>query len=465
MTSRRQVGEAGVSPITRSKEEYFSSLSSHETHAAHLSNGIKDKSAARMVLSGNSQNSKTSGTKSDLSKRLDIPLPAPERSRRHPFIISLFSILFVCAALLGAFFWMSYFGTARVIITPRQEIISVSGTFNAARGQNDAAKLTFETISIQEEVFSEIPADVERMADERATGVIVVYNAYSAAPQRLIKNTRFATEDGKIFRAKDSIVVPGTTIENGKIIPGSVEAIVVADEPGEAYNFRLPNSEADFIIPGFKGDPRYDKFYARLKPETEMAGGFSGIKKFPSESVIAEVRTDLRAELAQKLLKSAQVQKPVGYILFADAAKKVFADDPSITVDGGSATITERGVISGVIFKSDELSRFILKKSLATFEGEEVDIPDLENLTFVFAKDQSSESDEISFSLSGSAHVIWKVDTEGLARALADKPKKEFNSTLAGFSNIRRAEASISPFGFFRFPKDPSRINTKLIIE
>ena len=136
------MGEAGVSPITRSKEEYFSSLSSHETHAAHLSNGIKDKSAARMVLSGNSQNSKTSGTKSDLSKRLDIPLPAPERSRRHPFIISLFSILFVCAALLGAFFWMSYFGTARVIITPRQEIISVSGTFNAARGQNDAAKLT-----------------------------------------------------------------------------------------------------------------------------------------------------------------------------------------------------------------------------------------------------------------------------------------------------------------------------------
>ena len=41
MTSRRQVGEAGVSLITRSKEEYFSSLSSHETHAAHLSNGIK----------------------------------------------------------------------------------------------------------------------------------------------------------------------------------------------------------------------------------------------------------------------------------------------------------------------------------------------------------------------------------------------------------------------------------------
>ena len=78
------------------------------------------------------------------------------------------------------------------------------------------------------------------MADERATGVIVVYNAYSAAPQRLIKNTRFATEDGKIFRAKDSIVVPGTTIENGKIIPGSVEAIVVADEPGEAYNFQTP---------------------------------------------------------------------------------------------------------------------------------------------------------------------------------------------------------------------------------
>ena len=54
-----------------------------------------------------------------------------------------------------------------------------------------------------------------------------------------------------------------------------------------------------------------------------MAGGFSGIKKFPSESVIAEVRTDLRAELAQKLLKSAQVQKPVGYILLRMPRKSV----------------------------------------------------------------------------------------------------------------------------------------------
>ena len=226
------------------------------------------------------------GRKSELSlksetesrERLSIPLPAPSTPKRRLFSVSLFSVLFISVILLSAFFWMSYFGTARVIITPRQEVISVSGVFTAVRGQNDGAKLAFETMTVSKEVSEEIPANVEREVAERAEGAIIVYNAYSAAPQRLIKNTRFTTEDGKIFRAKDSVVVPGTTIENGKVIPGSVEALVVADEPGEAYNMGL----SDFTIPGFKGDPRYDKFYARGK--TEMTGGFSGTKKFPSEA-------------------------------------------------------------------------------------------------------------------------------------------------------------------------------------
>ena len=47
--------------------------------------------------------------------------------------------------------------------------------------------------------------------NQKAQGELTVYNNYSEAPQILIKNTRFQTEDGKIFRIGDSITVPGKT--------------------------------------------------------------------------------------------------------------------------------------------------------------------------------------------------------------------------------------------------------------
>ena len=455
----KKTGETRTPPPARSSQDYFSSLSSHSVHVARANFCANVAPPARMILSGNAKNGTASKSGQRSQMPLNIPLSLPSAPQRSFPSVTFFSVLVIIILLSGVFFGMNYFASARITLTPRQETVSVSGTFTAERDEQSGAELLFETMSVPGEVSSEIPADDERAVDERATGTIVIYNNYSATPQRLIKNKRFATTDGKIFRAKDSVVVPGTTTENGKTVPGSVEAMAVADEPGEKYNIGL----SDFTIPGFKGEPRYDKFYARSK--TEMAGGFSGTKRFPSDARVAEARATLRAELSEKMAKSAEAQRPAGYVLFPGATRTVLADDASITVDGSSATITERGVISGAIFKSDDLFSSILQKSLATFDGGEVDIPDLKNLTFVFTEDPSFEANSISFSLSGSARTIWRVDTAGLARAIAGKPKKEFDEVLAAFANIRRAEASVSPFWLFDFPKDPARINIELVLE
>jgi len=445
-------------PRVRNSQEYFSSLVSHSVHRDRTIRRAKaDISMKNDLLRPQSVGSETSDENS--RERLNIPLPEQSGSRSRFASFSLFVVL-PLAILAGIFYGMSYFAKAEVTITPRQEIVPVSGTFAASRVANGGGKLVFETMSISEEVSSEIPADIERTVTERASGTIVIYNTYSSAPQRLIKNTRFETKEGKIFRAKDSVVVPGTTIENGATVPGSVEAFVVADEPGESYNIGL----SDFTIPGFKGDPRFAKFYARSK--TEMTGGFSGRKKFPSDDAIAEVRVALRAQLVEKLERSVQAQKPAEYVLFATSTQITLAEEPHIVVDGSRAKITENGIISGVIFKRQDFSQYILSLSLPSFDGGEVDVPDLENLSLVFATGtESFDAGQLSFTLAGSIRAIWKVDTKGLSEAIAGKPKKDFNTTLSQFANIRRAEASISPFWLFDFPRDSARIFTKLIVE
>lgn len=451
-----EVQDAANQHAKKSSSEFFSALGVHNESLQ------SEKSPVRVILPQASHSGTSKPVASSGSTRLDIPMNDARVPKRRSLLVPTLSFLGILAILGGALFLLGFFTTASVSITPRQEAISVSGMLSAQKGEGE---LSFETISVPGEESEEVPADLERQVEERASGTIVIYNVYSTAPQRLIKNTRFETTDGKIFRVKDSVVVPGMTTENGETIPGSVEAVVVADEAGEKYNIKLLSTEADLTVPGFKGDPRYTKFYARLK--TEMSGGFSGTKKFPSEQVIADTREALRARLMEKLSKDIQAQTQIlnEFIVYPGATRSTLADDPSISIDGSRAIITERGVISGIMFKKDELAQHIAKKSLATFDGGEMDIPDMDTFIFLFDTEPTFEETEISFSLEGTAHIIWRVDSEGLIAAIAGKPRKDFNSILGAFANIRRAEASIRPFFMRSFPKNPARISATIIVE
>ena len=62
----------------------------------------------------------------------------------------------------------------------------------------------------------------------KASGRIVIYNNYNTAKQRLVRNTRFETPPGFIYRINKSIDVPGQTTEAGRTIPGSIEVTIHA---------------------------------------------------------------------------------------------------------------------------------------------------------------------------------------------------------------------------------------------
>src|SRR3989344_3811533 len=102
----------------------------------------------------------------------------------------------------------------------------------------------------------------------KASGSITVYNMYSAAPVRLIKNTRFETPDGLVFRVPTDIVVPG---KKGNT-PGQIDVTVASDGSGEKYNVGpVPR----FTLPGLKSSPdMFANVYGRSSQT--MTGGSSG---------------------------------------------------------------------------------------------------------------------------------------------------------------------------------------------
>lgn len=367
----------------------------------------------------------------------------------------------VGALFLLLFSFSGLFAVAVVKITPEQAHSIIDGEFTAKK-EAAPGELSYEVMILAGSADTEVIATEERTIERKASGQVVIYNAYSPAPQRLITNTRFADSDGKIYRIKDSVIVSGTTQNGNETIPGSVEATVYADEPGEKYNIGL----VDFTIPGFKGDPRYDKFYARSK--TDMKGGFSGTMKFPSDIEIASARESLKEKVRQQLIADASAQLPSGFVLYDDGAFVLF-DDAVLpeTADGNTVDITERGTLHAVIFDKKSLARFIAGKSLASFEGDAVDIPNMEKLEFrIIGKENVRPLDgTLQVAFSGDVNVVWTLDEEILKQNLVGVAKGDFQKAISGFPHIARAEASLRPFWKRNFPDDTDRIRVEQSIQ
>ncbi len=354
----------------------------------------------------------------------------------------------------------SLFAGATVNVVPKQEATVVDGVFSAYKNASDE-QLQFDIMILAKEKSVEVPASVEKQMDRKASGDIVIYNTYSDAAQRLIKNTRFESTDGKIYRIKESTVVPGTEVKDGKIIPGSVEVKVYADEPGEYYNLGL----SDFTIPGFKGSERFDNFYARSK--TEISGGFSGLVKVPSEEDVLSARAQLRSDIESQLLNEASAQKPNDFVLYQDGIFITFDDDERILeAKGDSVEIIERGTFNGIIFSKQNLAKFIARQTSSSYEGDDVYIQDVEDISFnIENKDGDNfPVNHFLFTLSGPIKIVWTVDEDALKSELVNTSKKDFNKIMAGFFNIEKAEATIRPFWKRTFPAEEKNIRIEQII-
>jgi len=143
-------------------------------------------------------------TEAPLPKNPDIPsrsFSASKLPKYHSRIkwggfsrIALWSIA-VAAVLFLVFAFSGLFVGAVIKVTPRQESSLIDGVFTATNG-DDLGSLSFDVMIISRETSIEISATEEQHVDRKASGEIIIYNSYSSASQRLIKNTRFPCSEG-----------------------------------------------------------------------------------------------------------------------------------------------------------------------------------------------------------------------------------------------------------------------------
>lgn len=370
----------------------------------------------------------------------------------------------IIAVLVIAFLFSVMFGGAEVTVHPKQQTLTVNGDFTAVRENAGKEDLSYNVMTLESMQTKDLPATGTEHAEEKASGQIVIYNNYNESPQRLIRNTRFETPDGLIYRIDKSVVVPGMTKSNGATTPGSVEVTVYADEAGEKYNI----GPTDFTIPGFKGAPQYEAFYARSK--TPMTGGFVGDRNTVDDAALAQARSTMHDALKKELMDKVASQRPEGFISFDPALFVVFSSNPPKDT-GNQVEITEKATLYGVLFDEHALAKYLTAHTSSNYDGSDVKFTDTSKLTLSLASSSGDEGpqpwqdESFSFHMSGTAPVVWQFDESKLKQDLSGRNKEAIQTILSGYPGIDKAEVVIKPFWKGTFPTDVKEITIKTVTD
>lgn len=352
-------------------------------------------------------------------------------------------------------------GNVRVIIRPASsplnaqlkasisnEFTSVDSTFNKLPGQ------LFE---LQETVTKEFTATGEKQVAQKAKGTIVVSNTYGSTPQTLIATTRFESTAGLIFRTLRTVNVPGTTVKNGEIIPGTISVEVIADKAGAEYNI----DAATFKIPAFKekGDmARYDKFSA--SSSAPMVGGAVGLAKVVTDADFAQAKRGTTEELDKKL-RDILTKESSGLRTVSSASFSIDSLESTAQPDQAADrfTITAKGSLKTMGFRDSDLEMLVTEYAKKNYDV--VVIPDQIKVDLNNPKFNDGRGVlEVTISIVGPGYM--QIDTKEIAENLGGKPEPDIRAYLQKVSGVDSAKVILSPFWIRKVPESPDRIRIEL---
>ncbi len=363
-------------------------------------------------------------------------------SRQFPWGIALIALIIVVGSV-GVLF---AFASAQVTITPTAKTTVVTGDFSATFNSGD---LPYQIVSVEKTVSANVPAESTETVNDPAHGTITISNTQETS-QTLIKNTRFQTAAGLVFRIQDSVTIPGGSISS----PGTVKATVSADTGGEQYNI----APATFSVPGLKGSASFDKVTA--KSTEAFTGGFSGTRPSVSEGTRTTQNQKSQAALTESLTEAVTAELPSGYIVIPGATTFTYAPETDTVGKSNSVNVNLKGTAVAVAVPSAALAKAISFRTNGSYTGQPVTIKNPGSLALApnTQGTPTAEQGTYTFTLSGNATIIYDIDATKIAGAVAGKNRTAAYTIIQGFPEVDRAVLNVRPFWKTSFPDDPASI-------
>lgn len=358
------------------------------------------------------------------------------------------------AAAFSALTAQVFFAGATVTVQPesRQVNAGVEMRIEAVPESEDA--LTGRALSYAASDTRKFPATGTGEEKSRAKGVIRVFNAATTSPYTLIPQTRFMSEEGRLFRTPERIVIPGATWSGGRLEPGSVDATVVAAEAGSEYN--IPSSS--FSLPGLAGTASYTSVYAKSFSPME-GGGRSSVPVVTREDV-ASAERQLSGALQEEAQAEIRSLLGEGEVLLRDAVSAVPAGLTILAKEGArleSFEASARVEAAGMAFQSaDVLAR--VKEVLEQMLGEDELLRDGSLRISYEVVRWDRERGVLRIRAEGTAEAVQKLDGTALKMKIRGRSAKEADRILEEVRGVADHALELAPFWITSIPEDITKI-------
>jgi hypothetical protein len=376
-------------------------------------------------------------------------------SRKSTRKITLGNALFIIAffaVVTGLMLYTYVFDSATITVVPKyKDVTDVSKVVTFSKDGTDIDAVPYTVAKTSLSKSKTLTQSETRKVESKASGKIVVYNNFDNKPQKLIKNTRFESSTGKIYRINQSIEIPGKKGDT----PGSVEVIVYADNNGSDYNVE----STTFSIPGFKGTPREKAFYA--KTNGPVTGGSLGIVSLASLSDINAAKDALAVELKKDIQSEVAKIKKEGSVPMYTATEIVYEDNEQELLKGVTAVYKVTATANLILADEGKLAS-ALAKTFADYDNAPVRLAYQDALTYTRKEsDHVDATTTLSILVEGKPRVIWKSDFSAIKELVKGKKRDDFKPIMKTINSIESAEISFSPFWLSHFPDQDKKLTVE----
>lgn len=386
-------------------------------------------------------------------------------SPRKKWKMIMWGSIVLVVLILGWFLGFRVFARAVVTLELRKTLVQFEETVQAGTkittSQIGNPLMIPAELMIKKANLSEtFPVSGREKVAIKARGKLMVFNAYSSSPQTIVQNTRFVSPEGLVFRLDTKTTIPGAKIENGKIIPSSIEVGVTADMAGESYNV---SASTNWKIPGFEGTPKYAGFYGEAK--IIMKGGFMGERAIATDADTTAAKEKIHSDL-ESALKGQMVLLETFKLIDGASQFRILSEEiEPDTQDAAKMRIFAEGELTYLVFDEDMLRETIVKK--AREKAKEKLSGELRALPFALSyKNIQPNFGEgvLTSGMTGTIEFEPAIDPEKLKEELKGKNDNEFRAyALSLDSYISRGSLEFFPHRWVgRIPNDTQKIQVIL---
>ncbi|MFH1161949.1 MAG: hypothetical protein V1696_01605 [Candidatus Jorgensenbacteria bacterium] len=388
------------------------------------------------------------------------PVPAHPRRRARRGLLVGGGVLVVLLAG-GAFLAIVVLPRATIAMNLKAttvdftEQVRVDSKASSVRVESGRTVLPGELFVARKNVELSFPASGTKRVETKASGKLSIFNAYSSSRPRqvLVAGTRIESPDKKIFRLNQRVEVPEAKVQDGKIVPSSIEVAVTADSGGEEYN--VPAAK-DWRIPGLKGSPKYEAFYGEsLAP---MSGGFVGEQALPTDADLAAARAKVSQTL-QDALKSQLILALGDTFKVLDGTQqfKVLRDE----VRTGGSDPKTFSLFGEAELRELTLVESMLRDAIVERAAHAISYP-VTARDFKLAYDTpqvEAGAQAMNVAVKGSVTLVPTFDPEQFRESILGNDEQTLKATVFALPGLETAKVSLWPFWVHSVPTAPGKVN------